>query len=641
MYQQIPERTDLVDGNSGSDFNQLEKNIEAIKGGDPANPPTISLEDFSALRGSPDGIATLGPDGKVLTAQIPLSLLGVVSYKDTWDAANNNPPIPVAVSSNKGWYYVVSVEGSYPIDGITDWKVGDWLISNGSLWQKVDNTEKLDPESLEYLVNKGAPGGYASLDLDGKLVASQLPGVAGDMKKAVYDPDEDGIVEKAKDSFVLAINNNPYLVPKGTVVNMAVVGSELHFLEANSSNVSKMPAHGLLAEDVGPGALGKILRFGTLFGLDTSSFASGAFLYAGDTGPFYLTDVRPDSPNIAQWVGRVVVSDVANGIIFVSPQPPQGIFSTTICAGNDPRLSDERNPLPHSHAAVDISDSSATGRAILTGTPAEGRSALGVDPGGSPRPPDIDGLGEGTTPSFLDFLPTRDESATSEKKVLVERLLPFTGYRKWWCLGDDLTTTTAFGLASNVSGTGAANSSVATPAGRIGIVSAATGTTATGRAGFITGVSAIRLGQGLCRCAIGARIPTASDGTNTFSVRFGFIDSGSAESTDGVFFRYSHSVNGGNWQCVTRNNSSETAINTSLTPTTWRDFRIEIAEDGSSAEFFSGGTSLGTISTNIPIASGRETGFGAVITKSLGTASRTLELDYPMAWGEFLTERIL
>ncbi len=68
------------------------------------------------------------------------ALVGGVMYEGTWNASTNSPTITSSVG-NKGDYYVVSVAGSTTIDGISDWKVGDWIIFNGSTWQKVDNTD--------------------------------------------------------------------------------------------------------------------------------------------------------------------------------------------------------------------------------------------------------------------------------------------------------------------------------------------------------------------------------------------------------------------------------------------------------------------------------------------------------------------
>jgi hypothetical protein len=41
----------------------------------------------------------------------------------------------------KGYYYVVSVAGNTDLNEITDWLVGDWAVYNGTVWQKIDNTE--------------------------------------------------------------------------------------------------------------------------------------------------------------------------------------------------------------------------------------------------------------------------------------------------------------------------------------------------------------------------------------------------------------------------------------------------------------------------------------------------------------------
>jgi hypothetical protein len=68
------------------------------------------------------------------------ALVGGVMYEGTWNASTNSPTITSSVG-NKGDYYVVSTAGSTTIDGISDWKVGDWIIFNGSTWQKVDNTD--------------------------------------------------------------------------------------------------------------------------------------------------------------------------------------------------------------------------------------------------------------------------------------------------------------------------------------------------------------------------------------------------------------------------------------------------------------------------------------------------------------------
>ena len=66
--------------------------------------------------------------------------IGALVYKGTWDASSNTPTLTSSVGS-KGDYYYVSVAGTTNLNGITDWQVGDFAVFNGTIWQKIDNTD--------------------------------------------------------------------------------------------------------------------------------------------------------------------------------------------------------------------------------------------------------------------------------------------------------------------------------------------------------------------------------------------------------------------------------------------------------------------------------------------------------------------
>jgi len=68
------------------------------------------------------------------------ALVGGATYQGVWNASTNTPTL-TSGTGTKGYYYVVSVAGSTNLDGITDWKIGDWAIFNGTTWDKVDNTD--------------------------------------------------------------------------------------------------------------------------------------------------------------------------------------------------------------------------------------------------------------------------------------------------------------------------------------------------------------------------------------------------------------------------------------------------------------------------------------------------------------------
>ena len=90
--------------------------------------------------GVANGVATLDGSGTVPTSQLPSAVLGGLNYQGTWNATTNTPALTSSVGT-KGFYYVVNTAGATNLNGITDWKIGDWAVYDGSTWQKVDNTD--------------------------------------------------------------------------------------------------------------------------------------------------------------------------------------------------------------------------------------------------------------------------------------------------------------------------------------------------------------------------------------------------------------------------------------------------------------------------------------------------------------------
>jgi hypothetical protein len=212
-------------------------------------------------------------------------------------------------------------------------------------------------------------------------------------------------------------------------------------------------------------------------------------------------------------------------------------------------------------------------------------------------------------------------------------------YQRWY---SDFLTVTPIELVMSAVGTGAQNTAVAPQvASQVGVVKSELGTVATNTVGWATNPSVARLDAG-GKWKFEAIITSAanlSDGTDTYTLRIGFLDSQTAEPTDGVFFRYSHALSAGVLQCVTRANGVETVVANVLTlaangvSTTWAvnttyKFNIEVLADGSKAFFSLNGILIASQTLTIPVGAGRETGWGAVAIKSVGTANK----------GEFYTD---
>ena len=186
------------------------------------------------------------------------------------------------------------------------------------------------------------------------------------------------------------------------------------------------------------------------------------------------------------------------------------------------------------------------------------------------------------------------------------------------------------------SGTGSTATSIAGEAGAPGVTSFSTGTDTTGRAASMTSAEALTTTDGVWRWRARFRVPTASDGTDTFALAAGFFSSITTATapTRAAFFRYQHSVNSGLLEAVCRNAGSEagSVFSTSVNPVAasgYIDLEIEIDQPSGNAKFYSSGTLLTTISTNVPSGT---IGAGINIVKSAGTTARTFVVDGQILW---------
>lgn len=80
------------------------------------------------------GYAGLDANAKISTSLLPASVLGTMKYITTWDASGGAYPS----SYSQGNYWVISVAGT--LSSVV-YKVGDWLVYNGTGWDKIDNQQ--------------------------------------------------------------------------------------------------------------------------------------------------------------------------------------------------------------------------------------------------------------------------------------------------------------------------------------------------------------------------------------------------------------------------------------------------------------------------------------------------------------------
>jgi len=180
--------------------------------------------EVQSNKGAANGYTPLNASSKIDATYLPDSILGQVNYQGTWNASTNSPSIPIASSANKGYYYIVNVAGTTTINGINDWQIGDWIISNGTTWSKVDNTDAISSFN-------GRTGAIT-------LVSSDVTSALG------FTPENSD--NKATTMTGNASSNSVFLTAKAVydwVMSLGFITdviTALGFTPANSANTSKL-----------------------------------------------------------------------------------------------------------------------------------------------------------------------------------------------------------------------------------------------------------------------------------------------------------------------------------------------------------------------------------------------------------------
>lgn len=91
-------------------------------------------------KGVANGVATLDGTGKLPVGQLPVSAM---EWKGLWNTLTNTPLL-VDGTGDAGDVYQAEVDGSVDFgSGIIDFKAGDWVIYNGTIWQKSINSNEV------------------------------------------------------------------------------------------------------------------------------------------------------------------------------------------------------------------------------------------------------------------------------------------------------------------------------------------------------------------------------------------------------------------------------------------------------------------------------------------------------------------
>jgi hypothetical protein len=517
-------------------------------------------------------------------------------------------------------------------------------------------------DAKQATAQKDVAGGYAGLDGSGKINPSQLPAiaitdrfvVASEAAMLALTAETGDIAIRTDISETFMLNGNPtvlanwqpFLHPNSPVASVfgrtgTVTAQNGDYnsdqVTEGSTNLYHTPARvlgtalsgyaaagsrtALLSTDTTVGAFGKIGKwFADFAGIAWTGSASD--LSAGTVPaarmPAHTGDATSSSGSVALTLATVNSNVGSFGLAGSVAQIAVNAKGLITAVAN----------VAISIAASAISDASTAGRAMLTATnvaaqtalldtftatlkglvPAPG-SATGKflrDDGTWAAPAAAGGAGPDKFVYFTDFQTTVADQVTQ-------------GF-----VSNGANTVVAWPFAGNPSGSGFIRQSLVANTG----VRAAWG--------HANNAVGLYLRQGLSLYQTRGSLMDLG-ASRVYECNLGFVNDHTAAPTYGCFFRYQNGVNGGRWEAICVAGGSSTVADTGITAVinTMTIFAVEVNAAGTSVAFKINGTTVATITTNIP-AAGINLGFTNAIRHVSGTAAVNAALwDYQYVSQEF------
>jgi hypothetical protein len=280
------------------------------------------------------------------------SVAGGLSYQGTWNASTNSPTLASSAGTN-GYYYIVGTAGSTNLNGITDWQVGDWLLFNGSTWQKLDQTNLVTSvagrtgaitlsnsdvagsaasgSNSDVTSMSGITGGITTPDfITFDVNPSSTPTTPGTLYWDSADGTQTLSLVMANGDATQQIGEEQYYrikassaITNGQVVMFTgTVGASGALTGAPATGLTAATASyvmGIATQDIANNGWGYITSFGLVRQLNTNAWTAGTILYYDPTVTGGLTSTIPTAPNAKVQVCAVIYQSASNGSLFVRP----------------------------------------------------------------------------------------------------------------------------------------------------------------------------------------------------------------------------------------------------------------------------------------------------------------------------------
>jgi hypothetical protein len=312
-----------------------------------------------------------GNSGKYLTTNGTTTSWGSIaggglSYQGTWNASTNTPTLASSTGVN-GYYYIVGTAGSTNLDGISDWQIGDWLLFNGSVWQKIDQSELVTSiTSADASIVVTTTGSTVDLSVSQTSPASVL-------------------VEQVRNTTGATLTKGTAVYISGATGQIPTVSKALATSDSTSAQTL-----GLITSNLANNSNGYVTIIGLVSNLDTSAYTDGAQLYLSPTTAGTLTATKPYAPQHLVYMAVVAHAHPTQGKLLVkvqngyeldelhnvsaqSPVTGQTIVynsSTSLWEKNTVSLTAGVNgTLPVANGGTGVTTSTGTGNTVLSTSP--------------------------------------------------------------------------------------------------------------------------------------------------------------------------------------------------------------------------------------------------------------------------------
>lgn len=283
---------------------------------------SAAVFNFGIPRGA--GVVAGGTTGQVLAKASStdydtswITITGALNYQGNWNASTNTPTLNSSVGTN-GYYYTVSVAGTTNLNGVTDWQVGDWAIFNGTVWQKIDQTNQVTSVNGQTggvvltAADVGALSGLTSTD--GSVTITSPTTTTRDLSVATAASTTNVLCQVR--------NTTGATLTKGTAVYISGATGQIPTVSKAlaTSDATSAQTLGLMTADLANNSNGFVTVVGLITNIDTSAYTDGAQLYLSGTTAGTLTATKQYAPIHLVYMAVVEYAHPTQGKLFVKVQ---------------------------------------------------------------------------------------------------------------------------------------------------------------------------------------------------------------------------------------------------------------------------------------------------------------------------------